>query len=411
MGILDLFKRSKSDTITDETNLNRWLNINAEEVTAQDLMSIPTVSGCVNVLSSMVASLPVQLFKEDGKKVSQIQDDPRLVLLNDVTGDTLNSFELKQALITDYLCFGSGYAYINRRLNDVKSIHYVENARVSILSNHEPIFKHSEFNVNGVTYQNYDFIRLLRRSRNGATGIGVLNENFEVLKMVYNCLRYENNLVSSGGNKKGFIKAQEKLSKEAIESLKAQWKAMYSNNTENCIVLNNGLEFQESSNTSVEMQLKENKSINALEICKMFGVPEHILNGGCTDEQFQGFIKTCLSPIITAFESALNAALLTNDERLHKYYFKLDTKELLKADILKRMNAYSIAVRNGIMQIDEVRYIEDLEPLELGFIKLGLQDVLYNPKTKEIYTPNTNKTNNVDDLKGSESQNENRDKE
>ena len=47
------------------------------------------------------------------------------------------------------------------------------------------------------------------------------------------------------------------------------------------------------------------------------------------------------------------------------------------------------------MQIDEVRYREDLEPLELDFIKLGLQDVLYNPKTKEIYTPNTNKTTNI----------------
>ncbi len=44
------------------------------------------------------------------------------------------------------------------------------------------------------------------------------------------------------------------------------------------------------------------------------------------------------------------------------------------------------------MQIDDVRYMEDLEPLDLEFIKLGFQDVLYNPKTKQIYTPNTDKT-------------------
>ena len=36
--------------------------------------------------------------------------------------------------------------------------------------------------------------------------------------------------------------------------------------------------------------------------------------------------------------------------------------------------------------------MEDLEPLDLEFIKLGFQDVLYNPKTKQIYTPNTDKT-------------------
>ena len=90
---------------------------------------------------------------------------------------------------------------------------------------------------------------------------------------------YEYILVSSGGNKKGFIMAQSKLSKEAIEDLKDQWNNMYNNNKSNCIVLNNGLEFQESANTSDEMQLNENKKTNALEICKICGVPEKILNG------------------------------------------------------------------------------------------------------------------------------------
>ncbi len=31
------------------------------------------------------------------------------------------------------------------------------------------------------------------------------------------------------------------------------------------------------------------------------------------------------------------------------------------------------------------------------FIKLGLNDVLYNPKTKEVYTPNTNQTAKIDE--------------
>ena len=58
----------------------------------------------------------------------------------------------------------------------------------------------------------------------------------------------------------------------------------------------------------------------------------------------------------------------------------------------KRYKAYAIALSNGFLQIDDVRYMEDLEPLDLEFIKLGFQDVLYNPKTKQIYTPNTDKT-------------------
>lgn len=47
---------------------------------------------------------------------------------------------------------------------------------------------------------------------------------------------------------------------------------------------------------------------------------------------------------------------------------------------------------NNFLQADEVRYKEDLKPLGFNFIRLGLQDVLLDPKTNMIYTPNTNQT-------------------
>jgi hypothetical protein len=53
------------------------------------------------------------------------------------------------------------------------------------------------------------------------------------------------------------------------------------------------------------------------------------------------------------------------------------------------LEAYKTMIDANIMQIDEVRYMLDLKPLGLDFIKLGLQDVLYNPETKEVFTPNT----------------------
>jgi HK97 family phage portal protein len=160
------------------------------------------------------------------------------------------------------------------------------------------------------------------------------------------------------------------------------------------VVLNNGLDFQEASNTSVEMQLNENKKTNSTEICRMFITPPSILDGTASVEVYNNWIKVCILPILIAIQTALNKDLLLQSEK-GSFYFAFDTKELLKGDIEKRFKAYEIASKNGIMQIDEIRYREDLEPLGLDFIKLGLQDVLYNPKTKEIYTPNTNKTTDM----------------
>lgn len=51
------------------------------------------------------------------------------------------------------------------------------------------------------------------------------------------------------------------------------------------------------------------------------------------------------------------------------------------------------------MQVDEIREKEDLPAIGFNFIKLGLDSVLYNPETKEMYVANTDKTAKMDDLK------------
>lgn len=73
-----------------------------------------------------------------------------------------------------------------------------------------------------------------------------------------------------------------------------------------------------------------------------------------------------------------------------KYYFAFDTRELTRGDINQRYNAYATALSQNFMQLDEVRAMEDLPPLGVNFVKLGLNDVLLDPKTGQIYTPNTN---------------------
>ena len=89
--------------------------------------------------------------------------------------------------------------------------------------------------------------------------------------------------------------------------------------------------------------------------------------------------------------TALNRALLLESEK-QDYYFAPDMYELTKGDTDKRYSAYKTAAETGWLQIDEIRAKENMEPLGMNMIKLGLQDVLYDPKTNKVYIPNTNKT-------------------
>ena len=313
-----------------------------------------------------------------------------MILLNDDTGDTLDGFQFKKALVEDYLIHGGGYAFINRRLNNAQSLHYIDNPYIAINKNVDPIYKKADFMVNGESYSDYQFIKLLRKTKDGVTGKGVLKENNKMLSVAYNQMVYEEVLVKTGGNKKGFLKSQGRLSKEAMDELKAGWKDLYANSTENVLVLNNGLEFQEASQTSVELQLNEHKQSNSDETCKLFLVPPRILTGEADEEEYNNWVKICILPILSAFESALNKDFLLPSEK-EDHFFAFDTTDLTKGDVEKRFKAYEIGVKNGILQIDEARYKENLPPLGLKFLKLGLQDVLYFADSEEIYTPNTNK--------------------
>ena len=212
--------------------------------------------------------------------------------------------------------------------------------------------------------------------------------------MAYESLCYELYLVKKGGNKKGFLKSAKRLDADSLKNLKDGFSKMYSNSSDNVVVLNEGLDFQESSNTSVEMQLNENKRTNADEFSKIFHISPGVMEGSASDGDVASLARLAAIPLMTAIQCALNRDLLRENEK-GKLYFAFDTKELLKGDMQSRFAAYKTALDANFMQIDEVRYAEDMEPMGLSWIRLGLQDVLYDPKTKQIYTPNTNQTSTM----------------
>ena len=359
--------------------------LNNEEITREKALTLPAVSGAVDLIGNMIACMPVKLYKDQNGKIKEQWDDRRVKLLNGDTGDTLDAFQLKKAMVEDYLMGKGGYCFIQRNRNEVVSLRYVEDIYITILKNYKPIFKDYVILVMGEEYKPYEFIKLLRNTKDGSTGVGLTQELGKTLETAYDTLLYQLSLVKSGGNKKGFLKAQRRLGQEEINTLKRAWRNMYANNSENVVVLNNGLEFQESSNSSVEMQLDQNKRTLAEEINKIF----HIY------ENFELTFKEAIYPIVKAFETALNRDLLLEKEK-GKYFFEFDVKEIIKASLRERYEAYKLAKETGFLTLNEIRKTENLEEIEgLDVVNVGLGAVLYNADTHTYFTPNTATTTDM----------------
>ena len=363
--------------------------LEGEVITREKAMTLPAVAGAVDLISSTIASMPVKLYKYKQGKVEEQDSDPRVRLLNNDTGDTLDAFQFKKAMVEDYLMGKGGYAYIRRYRNKVTGLFYVREIFISVIKNFKPIFKKYTILVEGQEYRPYEFIKLLRKTTDGSTGIGLTEELSKALETAYQTLLYQLGLVKSGGNKKGFLKSVRKLGQDEINILKKAWQNLYANNESNVVVLNNGLEFQEASNSSVEMQLNESKKTLQDEINNIFHIKD----------DFYTTFKLAIYPIIKAFETALNRDLLLEREK-RNYFFEFDVKEIVKANIKERYEAYKLAKESSFMTINEIRKAENMEYIEgLDVVNVGLGAVLYDTKTHQYYTPNTNSTSEMTDEK------------
>lgn len=387
MGIRDWFKkRDETEVKLDDVLLEALMN--GEEITREQAMTIPTVSGAVNFITDAVAMIPLKLYKEIDDHVEEVKNDPRVALLNDDTKDTMDGFQFKKAMVEDYLMGKGGYAYIKKRRNEFTAVYYVEDKNVSIMKNSDPIFKSYDIMVGANRYKPFEFIKLLRNTKDGASGTGVTSEVSKALETAYQTLLYQLSSVKTGGNKKGFLKAERRLAQEEIDLLKEAWRKLYANNSENVVVLNNGLDFKESSNSSVELQINESKKTLQDEVNSIF----HI------EEDYNMTFKKAVAPILSAFEVALNREFLLEKEK-GTYYWAFDTREITKQSSKERYEAYKLASECGFMTKNEMRYQENMGSID-GFdvVDVGLGSVLYDINSKTYYTPNTNKEVSFDTL-------------
>ncbi|MDE7436783.1 MAG: phage portal protein [Lachnospiraceae bacterium] len=411
MGLRDTWKQWKENRAEQQEEVVDLGSVGAdlisallatEQMGADKVMEIPEVSGTVDLIGAVVAATPIRLYDKEEDTVSELTDDRRVQLLNVDTGDTMNPAQFWRAVIRDYMVGKGAYIFVDRdALGNICALRYVEERYVSVQMSQDPIYKTYILNVGGRVYYPHEFIKIIRRTSNGARGVELAEEYKTLMSLAYAQMVFERNQMARGGNKKGFLKAAHKLTNEAIEALKGAFRLLYSNNKENVVVLNDGIDFKESSNNAMELQLNESKKSMEERIAELFHTAPKVLKGMASMEEMNTFYQVVSNTIFSTIEKALNQDLLRESEKDHMY-FAFDTKALLRVTMKERFEAYEIGIRSNVLQLDEARKMENLPALGIDMMRLSLGDVLYNPKTGAIYTANTDKSSNIKKTGGKE---------
>ena len=68
-------------------------------ITREMAEEIPAIQGNLDLIVKTAANVPIRLYKKNGKRVEEIENDHRVSLLNEDTGDTLDAKEDRKSVV------------------------------------------------------------------------------------------------------------------------------------------------------------------------------------------------------------------------------------------------------------------------------------------------------------------------
>jgi HK97 family phage portal protein len=155
---------------------------------------------------------------------------------------------------------------------------------------------------------------------------------------------------------------------EAAERLRESWERMHrgADRAHRTAVLPAGVKAHELSQSNEAAQFLETRQYQVIEICRAFRMPPHMIQDltrstySNLEVQSQEFVTNCLLPHLKRWEAAISRDLIEDDET---YFAEHNVNGLLRADAAARSAYFVSAIQNGWMSINEVRELENLNPL------------------------------------------------
>lgn len=386
-----------------------------EPVKEEEAMSIPSVVACIELITGSIAQLPIYLYREnENREVEEVNEDRRVFLLNSEPNTTTNGYNLKKKIAKDYLFYGTSYTKIERARNNVLELHPLNMQNVQVTKylidgyKYDADIKLVNYMQNElgreIKFKPYDLITVLKDSDDGITSRGILSTGSEILQLALNENVYSNNILKNGALPIGVLQTESKLSSDAIRRLRRGWESLYSGarNSGRTVILEEGLEYKPISLKPNDLQLIDGRQATVAEICRLFNVPESMVNADANkyasnEQNNLHFLQYTLLPIITAIESALDKSLLLESEKEQGYYFRFDTSEILRTTEKERVESAVLGVKGGVFSLNETRGKFDKPALEDDMFMWSLGNVLFNPKTKEMFVPNMQGSSDLDD--------------
>jgi len=342
-------------------------------ITKNNLETISAVHAAFKVLSSTIATLPIQLIKEEGENKIIDKTNSLYFLVHNKPNLFQTPFSFKEWWVRQLLKNGNALFVINwdlRRM-EAKELIPVDWSRVKVSKDEGVLYY--DIDSGKVVLEQANVLHIKHNSDDGIIGKGIVDFAMESLGHIKNIDIFGSKFFENGTTLTGVLQSEKTLTDKAIEHLRKTWNQKYSGatNSNGVAVLEDGLKFQQISVSPEQAQFLQSRKFSVTEVARWFGLPPDKLGDleratfSNITQQDLNFVKQSITPLAVNFEEELNSKLISDQDKTTNY-FKINMNAILRGDIQTRFQAYKEGILNGFLSPNEVRALEDLNPYEGG---------------------------------------------
>jgi len=372
----------------DDTSNDTWrtlrfgTSLTGMEVNEFSAMQLTAVYACIRAISESIASLPVQVYRKlpDGKGQEIASNHPLYYLLHNAPNSKMTSFEWRETKQAHLLSWGNTYSQIIRNgYGNVHSLYPLKPDRVKPYLNdngeleyeyRQEIKGPARFKI--VTLSQDDVLHIPGLGFDGLIGYSPIQMAAKALGLAMATEEFGSQFFGNGAIPSGILKFHDDKTRTQVDEAQKIWEEKYGGKNRNKIaVIGGGAEFKTVTIPPDQAQFLETRRFQLNEIARIFRMPPHMI-GDLEKSSFNNieqmsleFVMYTLEPWALRWEQALEMALLRPEERQY-YTIRLNLDGLLRGDYKTRMEGYRIGISNGFLSPNDVRKLENMNPIQNG---------------------------------------------
>ncbi|HYF87418.1 phage portal protein [Azospirillum sp.] len=349
--------------------LGGYTSASGAAVTVDSAQRFAAVAACVRVLTNSIAHLPLVLFRKTSSERQPATDLPVYRLLHDRPNEWQTSFQWRKLKQRDLLYRGNAFSLKVRGFRgDVQELLRLHPDRVQPKQDERTLavsYVYTRADGRRVELARQDVLHLWSDSDDGVTGLNPIRLHRETIGDGLAMREHGSRFFSNGAKPLGILQAAGKIGNKA--EMRQDFESLYAGgqNAHRVAILDQGVEYKPVSISMEDAQYLEGRKFNRSEIAGIFGVPPHKIadldrsTNNNIEHQALEFVTDSLAPWLVCWEQCIGRDLLDNDPSL---YVKHNVDALLRGDSKSRAEALQIQRRNGVINANEWRALEDRNP-------------------------------------------------